>query len=102
MPIAELNAMTRRKPANSLVRMLTSMPPAAPNALLDLDLHLHLRMDGALHLGLAGVVELDRRRLAGFLGLEIERHARRVGVDVVGDRILVREGHGFTQLDGDL
>src|SRR6185437_11803114 len=82
-------------------------PVGRAGRLLDVDRHLHLRMDGAFDVIFAGIAELHAGALAGLLHAGIAQLAAGHGDDdVVRDGIVVDEFHrpaGFDTrfLDGE-
>src|SRR5690349_7198651 len=101
-PIEALITTDAAKPSSSFVRIfIVDVSPGGKRLRRDLHLHLHLRVDRAVDVRLADRVELDLARLADLLRAQVERHPRRLRVDVVGDAVLVREGDGLTLLHGD-
>ena len=68
---------------------------------LDDDVQLHLQVDAALHVILAGGGKLDRHHLVGLLLGGAEPEAIRLDVEVMEERVVVADGDGVAVLDRD-
>ena len=92
MPAVVLTAIAAPMPISNFAQIFMTAARRRVESLgHDLDLHFHLRVDRALHLGHPDTVERNAARLTGLLGLQIEFHAGRARKDVVRDGVVVGE-----------